>query len=180
MNAISLWQPFASLIADRIKMTETRHWHPRAELLGDRIAIHATKRKISKDDWLSFPDAMQKAIIDEWGPSFERDIPYGAIVATAVLSDVGRVVRKDSERLGCVQINFMQDPSETLTSIPTDPFGDYSSGRCIWFLRSIEKLKVPIECSGQRNFWNCDREMGTYNHAKKFAEDGNVLDHSKD
>ena len=159
MEAISLWQPFASLIADKIKTTETRSWSPNKEMLGERIAIHATKRKISEDDWIRFPYTMQKLIIDEWGPSFERDIPYGAIVATAVLSDVGRVVRKDSERLGCVQINFLQDPSETLTSIPTDPFGDYSSGRRIWFLRSIEKLKVPIECPGQRGFWACDWYM---------------------
>ena len=41
MRAVSLWQPWASLIADGRKKVETRHWpmHYRGPL-----AIHATQR----------------------------------------------------------------------------------------------------------------------------------------
>jgi ASCH domain len=48
MKAISLWQPWASLIACGAKPFETRHWAPPRELIGQPIAIHAAK-KVDKD-----------------------------------------------------------------------------------------------------------------------------------
>ena len=44
MKAISLWQPWASLIACGAKPFETRHWAPPRELIGQTIAIHAAKK----------------------------------------------------------------------------------------------------------------------------------------
>ena len=43
MKAISLWQPWASLIAIGAKSIETRSWPAPRALIGDRIAIHAAK-----------------------------------------------------------------------------------------------------------------------------------------
>ena len=40
MKAISLWQPWASLIAAGVKPYETRHWSPPRELIGQRIATY--------------------------------------------------------------------------------------------------------------------------------------------
>ena len=46
MRALSLWQPWASLIADERKKIETRHWpmHYRGPL-----AIHGTKGNFDKE-----------------------------------------------------------------------------------------------------------------------------------
>jgi len=46
MRALSLWQPYASLIADGIKKIETRDWY-----LSYRgpLAIHATKANLDKE-----------------------------------------------------------------------------------------------------------------------------------
>lgn len=44
MKAISLWQPWASLIACGVKVYETRSWPPPRELIGQPIAIHAAKK----------------------------------------------------------------------------------------------------------------------------------------
>ncbi len=41
MKAISLWQPWATLVALGIKQTETRHW---ATKHRGQLAIHAAKR----------------------------------------------------------------------------------------------------------------------------------------
>ena len=41
MKAITLHQPFASLIANGTKTIETRSWAPPKALIGQRIAIHA-------------------------------------------------------------------------------------------------------------------------------------------
>ncbi len=47
MKALTLWQPWASLIVLRHKRFETRSWKMDG-LIGERIAIHAAKRP-SKD-----------------------------------------------------------------------------------------------------------------------------------
>jgi hypothetical protein len=43
MPAVSLWQPWASLIAVGAKTIETRSWPAPKGLIGQRIAIHAAK-----------------------------------------------------------------------------------------------------------------------------------------
>ena len=49
MPCISLWQPYASLIACGAKPFETRHWAAPARFIGQRVAIHAAARKPSRD-----------------------------------------------------------------------------------------------------------------------------------
>jgi len=44
MIAISLWQPWASLMSDGRKRIETRHWRGPLDLVGQEIAIHAAKK----------------------------------------------------------------------------------------------------------------------------------------
>ena len=41
---LSLWQPWASLMADNRKPIETRHWPAPAWLIGQEFAIHAAMR----------------------------------------------------------------------------------------------------------------------------------------
>ena len=187
MQAITLWQPYASLIAEGIKTTETRSWAPKKEMLGERIAIHASKRKISTADWERFPIEMQQAIILKWGSTFEVDIPYGAVVATAVLADVKQVHSYNAIRPGYVLVYSAHNATTSehmerpiMESIPADPFGDYSTGRKIWILEDIKKLGSPIKCPGRQNLWNCDWHMGAYNAAQRFAEEGRALDFAKD
>ena len=43
MPAISLHQPWASLIAYGVKTIETRSWRPPTKFIGQRIAIHGAK-----------------------------------------------------------------------------------------------------------------------------------------
>lgn len=72
MRALSLWQPWASLIALGFKTFETRSW--KTPYRG-RVAIHATK-------------------IEQLTPALNRllraqgELPLGAIVATAELVEV--------------------------------------------------------------------------------------------
>ena len=44
VKAISLWQPWASLVIDGRKKIETRSWKAPAWLIGRPVAIHATKK----------------------------------------------------------------------------------------------------------------------------------------
>jgi hypothetical protein len=70
--AFSLWQPWASLMADGRKPWETRHWKGSDSLIGKEIAIHAAM-KVDRD------------ACEEFGYDWHT-IPRGAILSTHRLS----------------------------------------------------------------------------------------------
>lgn len=62
MKALTIHQPWASLIMAGAKPFEFRGWHPPVSLLGQRIVIHASARNIDRGEasllcgWLHFRD----------------------------------------------------------------------------------------------------------------------------
>lgn len=50
MKALTIWQPWASLIMADAKPFEFRHWPAPAQLVGQRIVIHAGARKVRADE----------------------------------------------------------------------------------------------------------------------------------
>ena len=86
MYAITLHQPWASLIALGIKTVETRSWPAPARLMGQTIAIHAGKRVVKGPG-----DAIEQELRTRLGEDWSRHIPTGAVLATAVLAGMARV-----------------------------------------------------------------------------------------
>jgi hypothetical protein len=97
--ALTIWQPWASLIAEGIKVWEFRSWPPPQAYVGGRIAIHAGARPIrmaevaglirclANDRWrqLGLVDPSRAlAILDRDEASF-RDLPRACVIATATL-----------------------------------------------------------------------------------------------
>lgn len=50
MKALTIWQPWATLIVQGAKPYEFRGWKPPRSLIGQRIAIHAGARPIRRDE----------------------------------------------------------------------------------------------------------------------------------
>ena len=94
--AITLHQPWASLIALGVKTVETRSWPAPTRLVGQRIAVHAGKRLIRRPG-----DATERELRSRWGDDWQVIIPTGAVVATGVLTGMTRVERTDLLE-GCV------------------------------------------------------------------------------
>jgi len=98
MKAITLHQPWATLIALNVKRIETRSWRAPASLIGQRIAIHAgatrgvvfnVLKAAARDldsDAIALCNALYALDIEP------IDLPLGAIVATATLADCVRMV----------------------------------------------------------------------------------------
>ena len=86
MYAITLHQPWASLIALGIKTVETRSWPAPARLMGQTIAIHAGKRVVKGPG-----DAIEQELRTRLGEDWSRHIPTGAVLATAVLAGIACV-----------------------------------------------------------------------------------------
>lgn len=80
MRALTITQPWASLLARGEKRVENRTWAPPEELIGDLVALHASREFDQFDGYL---------IRRRYGVSIEQaDCPLGAVVAVARLTDV--------------------------------------------------------------------------------------------
>ena len=150
IKTISLWQPYASLIAAGVKTIETRSWAPPKGLMGQRIAIHAAKAMETSDvRGRGRHDRISAALND---PEWDGNIPRGAVVCTAILDHAARVT--GPERNGQVTVAGNQ-------VVAVDEWGDFGPGRWLWFLRDVEPVDPPVPARGHQGFWNWEHEGGT-------------------
>ena len=149
MHAITLHQPWATLIALGVKTVETRSWPAPVRLLGQRIAVHAGKRLVRQPG-----ERIEQELRSRWGEDWRLIIPTGAVVATAVLAGMAQVERTDLEE-GCAVHDSGTEVGSAVgmrrTSI--DPWGDFSAGRWLWFLDDVEALPEPVPAVGRQSFW---------------------------
>ena len=135
MPAVSLWQPWASLVAIGAKPFETRSFPIPRRLLGKRVAIHAAARPCFVD----FDQDTIDAITDAFGQcGWNYSLPRGVIVATAILAESIPVER-----------------------VPHDMFGDYSAGRWAWWLEDRRPVRPHIPAKGRQQIgWEWDVPPG--------------------
>jgi hypothetical protein len=139
MKALSLWQPWASLIACGAKTIETRSWQPPARLDGQRIAIHAAKRT---DDLYLLG---QRPFADYLAPlaGGRVTLPLGAIIGTVRLVGCELITPEL-----CRAVHQREGGNDELS------FGDYRTGRYAWHLADPRPLAVPVPTIGRQGFWN--------------------------
>lgn len=136
IKAITIWQPWASLIALGAKRIETRHW--RTWHRG-YIAIHAAKRWTREERDLCsawpFADYIGGHVLER-GP-----LPLGAVVAIARLD---MCVSTDSLTL------------DERFPVHESAFGNYAPGRYGWVLDEVVALPTPVPCPGEQGLWTLD------------------------
>lgn len=82
MKAISIKQPWASLIAHGIKDIENRTWKCPQKYIGQRVLIHASNKP---DGWRELPLNFRQRDLSK-GFSFDN-LPKGSIIGSVVISD---------------------------------------------------------------------------------------------
>lgn len=132
MKVISLLEPWASLIKEKVKYIETRSW---ATKYRGELYIHASKRTLTKNNFIEY-----KEIISLLQDS---NFKYGHIIAKCKLVDCKymdenlireiRKIRKNHKEYIC---------------------GDYHLGRYAWILEDIEVINPTIIAKGQLGLWN--------------------------
>lgn len=156
----TLWQPYASLVAHGYKRVETRSHDRAKKYVGQRIAIHAAKRKIREEELNPQTKTKMLRIFDKWRNSKLAypvlgdmgPYPLGAVVATAKLVKVAQV-----EAIAPAANGFPEMAAITGNGkVKTDPFGDFSVGRWLWFLDDIRKLDTPYPATGKQGWWKLD------------------------
>ena len=130
MKAITLWQPWASMVAAGEKTVETRTW--RTPHRG-RLAIHAAKYVVPD---LSH-DLRDRAEFVLRQPLAE--FPRGAIVAVVSLYDIART-------------------EDWNPSVFRRMWGDFTPGRWAWKFTRIVALDPPIPARGYQGMWEWKEE----------------------
>ncbi len=129
MKAISLWQPWATLMAKNFKTIETRGWN--TNYRGD-LLICSTKNGLAKK---AFNETVEHLGIKE------LDYPLGQALCVVKLYDVIQTDR----------LSFFDYFSE-------EDFGDYSLGRFAWLTDNLRLIK-PFPIKGQQGLFNVDDEF---------------------
>ena len=150
MKAITIYQPFASLIACGAKQFETRGCATRYR---GPIAIHAGKINLSKQIPKPILDLALKKINGKNSPVFYKSIeelPMGAIIAIANLVDCQHICAYDLFCDGAVLDDCERIYGDEIK------FGNFLPGRFAWKLEIIKVFHEPIEIKGRQGLWNWD------------------------
>lgn len=162
LKALTLTQPWATLVALGQKRIETRSWSTPYRGL---IAIHAAKGfprwAMETCDEPPFYEVLTKhgilwpagdPTLTPYASERYAAFPLGAIVAIARLVDVVSTgnTRHDSRR-GCPAFHISQG-SWGLNQ-QEHAFGDFTPGRFAWLLANVIRLAEPIPCNGALGVW---------------------------
>lgn len=143
MPALTLTQPWASLMAIGAKRIETRNWSTNYRGL---MAIHAAKGFPREAREFCQGDVPYFHLTETFGWEVE-DLPLGAIVAVGELVDcrltTGMTLADVVQHLDGVY-EAAQDEME---------LGDYSPGRFAWLFRNVVSVDPPISCRGALGLW---------------------------
>lgn len=128
VKALSLWQPWASLVAGGAKSIETR---PRRVSYRGTLLIHAALRRPRPEDWDLDPvflEALHRAGV-HW-PS----APRGAIIGACQLTD-------------CLPTDRVEPSGDE------ELFGNFATGRWAWVLEAAIPIRTPHRTRGARGLW---------------------------
>jgi hypothetical protein len=170
MKALTLTQPWATLVAIGAKRIETRSWSTKYR---GPLAIHAARRCPAEARRLIFEPGPIRDALRSRSP-----LRLGVVVATCELVDVLPIhdflIRKPKAKDGRYLLHEAGTiwPKARILGMfgpdgrgipPTDghegdyraelPFGDFTPGRFAWLLADVKPLPKPIPAKGALGLW---------------------------
>jgi len=149
LKALTIWQPWASLIAAGAKPYEFRGWRSPNSLVGQRIAIHAGARPVKRGEVadlivrLKSGESWTTALRPEIAiPLLEKahaqpgSLPLSSILATAILGEARKGFDVAEEFGGAVNDS------------DRDQHANFA-----WPLTAIEVLEPFQPAKGAQGFW---------------------------
>lgn len=188
VRALTIHQPWASLVAAGVKTIETRSW--RTDWRGT-LLIHAGAHRPPVVDFgrWSVPPVIDAMC--EWNPdgtlAARHPLPLGAVVAVAHLDGVvpivcyGDPIRGQRPVTataavrcadGITDFILVRNEDEAADAlrvhgpVPADidrsdqlPFGDFTPGRYAWLLSDVRPLPQPVPAKGRQGLWRPDPDL---------------------
>jgi hypothetical protein len=153
MKCISLWQPWATLIAIGAKKIETRAW---PIWYRGPLAIHAAKKWTTELRTLIRAEPFFSVLARAGGfelDEIEERLPLGKIVGVVDVVDCQSTEELNGVINGKVSPLLIGDERE---------FGDFSYGRYGWILENPRQLEVSIPFAGRQGLF----ELPTWVNAR--------------
>ena len=146
--AITIWQPWASLIAESMKTYEFRSWAFPTRMIGQRVAIHASARPVRRDEVQGLIYVLmdnkwrENGIVDrdralallERVLQAPKSLPLSSIICLATL---GTPIR-DAALSAAIQVAWQRGGEHT----------NYG-----WPLSDIERLEPFVPAKGAQGWW---------------------------
>lgn len=163
MKALTIWQPWATLIAIGAKPYEFRGWVPPKSIRGQRIAIHAGARPVRK---LEVVTLIQRLASQEDEPCLHRDLamPLLERVLRGIEAKPGKSLFEEEEpfRLPLSSIlctAILGEPKrgdECAAEFGWNAGNDSGRNGTFnwgWPMIEVEPLLPPVEARGAQGFW---------------------------
>jgi hypothetical protein len=148
--ALSVWDPYATLLAIGAKVYETRSWAPPMSVIGKRIAIHAglsqeglrilaADQSLQRATWTAM-HAAGRDTAQCWHP--------GCVLAVGTLG---------------FQISTGSISATVGSGVPPQEFqfGDWSPGRYAWKMMDMVALSRPIPLIGRQGLFTVPFDIET-------------------
>ena len=130
LKAISLWQPWASLISLGLKHYETRSW--KTKYRGKLLICSTLNNPKHRREYLKIKDDLQ---LPSWN---EENFPHGQAIAICDLVD-------------CIEMTPDSIAEQSRTEILC---GDWQVGRYAWKLENIQPITEPFAVKGKQGLFN--------------------------
>lgn len=156
MKALTIWQPWASLIVAGAKPYEFRGWRAPRPLIGQRVVIHAAARKVDMDEVRDLFHLRHFRNCDEghklaWAETcliaehaaavlnqaMEGRLPMAAGLGTAIIGEPRNGI-EIAEEFGVARAN----------DSVRDEYANWG-----WPLTDIERWEEPIPMRGAQGSW---------------------------
>ncbi|WP_428673621.1 hypothetical protein [Reyranella sp.] len=145
--ALTVWQPWASLIVEGIKPFEFRGWCTPDRVIGKRLVIHAARRPVRASEIRQAMESLHRGHDDgmKIGPALDlleavwrrdRELPLGAGLGTAMLGPA----------IEC-SVLFRDD-----ADVDPDKWG--------WPLDDVRHWPAPVPMAGAQGFWKWPHPLG--------------------
>ncbi|MCJ8158825.1 ASCH domain-containing protein [Sphingomonas sp. LaA6.9] len=151
MKALTIWQPWASLIVAGAKPYEFRGWRAPRVIVGERIVIHAAARAMKPGEIAGILHALRGSDQERAATCLHADkaegilrgaicegLPLAAGLGTAVIGEARNGYDIAAE-FGLARVNDSD----------RDAHANWG-----WPMLEIEQWPTPIEIRGAQGFWN--------------------------
>ena len=147
MKALTLTQPWATLVAVGENSIETRSW---GTSYRGPLSIHSAKGFPRDARELCRMSPYREALRSH-GYTDALSLPLGAVIALAELVDVMTFTR------GTLRDVRARAKSGEFPTHEAD-FGDFSPGRYGWVLKDVRALREPIPARGMLGLWEVSED----------------------
>lgn len=149
MKCLSLWQPWATLMAIGAKRIETRSWET---MHRGPLAIHAAKKRNRELSEMCGTDPFASALSPAGMGT--HDLPFGAIVCVLNVTACLRTIDLPSWIVKHTEGLSSEVRARYALSVNERDFGDYSPGRFAWLTSNVRKLATPIPFRGAQGLFD--------------------------